>query len=119
MYYKVISNNMVVDLLTELKFVRQLPNSTRCILTDKYSANGIVGSDNNIIYHLQNTDDTFSEGTTTVTYEVISEDTYRALAATAAQSKQQNIELQNRVSSLEELVEKQNTLLETLLAKLS
>lgn len=52
MFYKIMHNNMVIDLLTEISWVRYLPNSKRLVVTDSQSANGIMGSDHNTVYHL-------------------------------------------------------------------
>lgn len=52
MFYKIMYNNMVIDLLTEISWVRYLPNSKRLVVTDSQSANGIMGSDHNTVYHL-------------------------------------------------------------------
>ena len=42
--YKLIYNNMVVDLLKEARYVRYMKNSKRWIGTDSQSAHGIMGS---------------------------------------------------------------------------
>lgn len=114
-----MNNNMVVDLLEELRYVRYIDTTGRCVLTDKFSANGIIGSDGNTVYHLLNTDGVFPEATKSVRLEVTDEETYRALAASQTAAQNETVELKNRVSSLEALVEQQNQLLTQLLNKLN
>lgn len=118
MFYKVMWNNMVIDLLTEICYIRFLPIQKRPVITDKYSANGIMGSDKDTIYHLYGTPNTFETELKTVTVEPISKEEYETLQTQVAYQRTQQEELQNRVSALEELVNKQNSLLEQLLIKL-
>lgn len=47
--YKLIYNNMVVDLLKNIQYVHYLKNSKRWIKTD----NGVIGSNGDTIYHIQ------------------------------------------------------------------
>ena len=51
MFYKVMHGNMLIDLLTEVQWVRYLPKQKRMVVTDSQSANGILGSDKNAVYH--------------------------------------------------------------------
>ena len=53
MFYKLTNNGIVVDLLREVRYVRYLPKSKRWMGTEATSAHGILGSDNNTIYHIE------------------------------------------------------------------
>ena len=64
--YKVLWNNMIVDLLREVCYIRYLPRQARAVVVDKGNANGIMGSDKNTMYHLAGTQSTFTEGIKTV-----------------------------------------------------
>lgn len=44
MLYKVIHNNMLVDLLSDVQWIRYLPRQKRVVMTDRQSANGVMGN---------------------------------------------------------------------------
>lgn len=50
--YKVIYNNIVIDVLKKPKYVRYLSNSQRSIITDYSNSHGVLSSDRKIIYGL-------------------------------------------------------------------
>lgn len=116
--YKVMYNNMVIDLLPKVSYIRFLPNQKRAVLTDSQSANGIIASDGSTFYHLVNTPNTFINGEKTVKLIAIGEEEYKVLQHEFAIREKENADLRNKISSLEEQVAKQNALLEQLLAKL-
>lgn len=55
-HFKVVYNNIVVDILADPKWVRWAKKSNRFILTDITSANGVIGSDGSTVYCIKNTD---------------------------------------------------------------
>ena len=79
MYYKIMNNNMIIDLLTEARWVRYLPNSKRLIATDSQAANGIMGSDNDTVYHLFGKPYTFNKELKTVEVVKIDYNEYERL----------------------------------------
>ena len=117
--FKLIHNNMVVDLLKEkVCYVRYLPRSKRLIVTDSQSANGVKVSDNNTIYHLQGTVSTFPDEKITVQVVEITQEEYDALAGQFAIQAKENEDLRNRLNHVEDQLSTTNSLLEKLLAKL-
>ena len=66
MFYKIMYNNMVIDLLNEVRWVRYLPNSKRLIATDSQAANGVMGSDHDTVYHIFGKPYTFTNEVKTV-----------------------------------------------------
>lgn len=48
--YKLICNDVIVDVLKEVKYIRYLSKYNKFVLTDKSSAHGVYGSDNKTIY---------------------------------------------------------------------
>ena len=52
MFYKLMNGEIVVDLLRNLQYVRYLPHSKRWVNTDAQSANGILSSNGDMVYHL-------------------------------------------------------------------
>ena len=51
--YKLITRDVVVDVLETVKYVRWLKKSKRFVLTDRTSAHGVYGSDNKTVYVLE------------------------------------------------------------------
>lgn len=116
--YKIMYNNMVVDLAKKLHYVRYLKNSKRWIGTDSQSAHGIMGSDGNTVYHLQGRKCTCPEELKIVEVYEISDEEYAALEAQSAIQRKENEELRNEIKDLREQLNEQNSLLQQILAKL-
>ena len=51
--FKVIYNEIVIDLIETVKWVRCLKKSKQIVNTDKSSAHGFYGSDNKTVYILE------------------------------------------------------------------
>ena len=51
MYYKVIKNNKVIDVLDKLIYLKLEPKHKTMILTDENDAQAILSSDKNTIWH--------------------------------------------------------------------
>ena len=118
--YKLIHNNMVVDLLPkEVCYVRYLPRSKRLVVTDSQSANGVKGSDNNTIYHLQGTISTFPEEKTSVLVVKITPEEYEVLANKFSIQEKENAYLREEVATMRAELSSTNDLLKQILTKLS
>lgn len=116
--YKIMSNNMVVDLTKKLHYVRYLKNSKRWIGTDSQSAHGIMGSDDNTIYHLQGRKCPCSQELKTVEIHEIGPEEYEALSVQFSIQRQENESLRNELKDLRKQMNEQNNLLQQILAKL-
>lgn len=116
--YKLIYNNMVVDLLKKLQYVRYMKNSKRWISTDSQSAHGVMGSDQNTIYLLEGRFCPCEGSFTKINIEEITEEEYIRLANEIALRAKENEELRNEISSLKEQLQNQNELLLQILSKL-
>jgi hypothetical protein len=51
MYYKVLKNNKVIDVLDSLIYLKWEPKHKIMVLTDENDAQAILSSDNNTIWH--------------------------------------------------------------------
>lgn len=51
MYYKVIKNNKVIDVLDKLVYLKLQPKHNTMILSDENEAQAILSSDKNTIWH--------------------------------------------------------------------
>ena len=79
--YKVICNNIVIDILKTIRYMRYLPKAKRAVLTDRTSANCILASDNKEKYHIQGTPYPDGCAYKTVTLALITEEEYDKLSA--------------------------------------
>ena len=116
--YKIMYNNMVVDLLKEVQYVRYMKNSKRWIGTDSQSANGVMGSDGNTVYHIQGRNCPCSEELKTVEVVQIEQAEYEALATQFAIQRKENEDLRNELKDVRAQLHEQNLLLQQILAKL-
>lgn len=119
MFYKLMNNDFVVDLLRKVCYVRYLSKSKRWVITDPQSAHGIRGSNQDTIYLLEGRVCSYEGELTPVRVEEISEEEYFRLANEAALRAKENEELVKRIDSLENTLTKQTALLEALLAKMN
>lgn len=101
MYYKIICNNQIIDVIENIRYVKYLPKTKKSIVVDERQANGIVSSDGSQIYHLYGTKDTFNEKKLTVSVKPIEEEEYLRLTTQV----KENADLANRVKELEILVQ--------------
>ena len=53
MYYKIIKNNKVIDVVSHLSYVKLSPKSGKMLLCTHADAQGILSSDNATVWHLQ------------------------------------------------------------------
>ena len=118
MFYKLMNGNMVVDLLREVRYVRYLPRSKRWVNTDSLSANGIIGANGDVIYHLNGRAIAYPESILSVDLINIDEVEYNYLAANASIQREENEILRKEVNDLRQQLEQQNILLQQILAKL-
>lgn len=118
MFYKLMNNDIVMDLLKEIHYIRYLPKSKRWVLTDSFSAQGVMGSDYETIYYLEDKANTAEEKHIKVRVEKINEKEYYRLAEEVALRKKENENLYNEISNLKNQLDQQNILLQQILAKL-
>lgn len=116
--YKILHNNMLIDLLTEIEWVRYLPRQKRLVKTDSQSANAIMGSDHNTAYHIAGRPYTFDGEVKTVEVIKISEEEFGRLSTEFAIVKKENEDLRSEMKSLKNQLESQSDLLTQILAKL-
>ena len=117
---KIIYNNLTIDLCTQERYVKYLPQQNRFIDVKKYLANAILGSDNNTVYHLFGTQYNFPNEIKTVEVYSITQEEFDKLQATVMlENSQETINLKKEVDELKGLVNQQNTLIQQLLERLS
>lgn len=81
MYYKIVYDFIVIDIISNPRWVRWLKNSRRFLFTDPTSANGLVSSDGSCVFNLENRGafDGYKENYKTVSFVEIPENEYNYL----------------------------------------
>lgn len=81
MYYKVIKDNKVIDVLDHLTYLKWQPKNKIMLLSDEGEAQAILGSDNNTIWHVEGLYDLPVDGYDTVDVVEIDKYEYEKLRA--------------------------------------
>ena len=79
MYYKVLKNNKVIDVLDNLIYLKWEPKHKIMVLTDENDAQAILSSDKNTIWHEEALYKVPISGFDTVRVEEIDEYSYKQL----------------------------------------
>lgn len=79
MYYKVLKDNKVIDVLDNLIYLKWQPKHKTMILTDENDAQAILSSDKNTIWHERTLYKVPVDGYETVSIEPIDEFEYKKL----------------------------------------
>lgn len=117
---KLVQNNFIIDVCAGENYLRFLPNHHRFLSVDFKSANAVIGSDNNTIYHISGTPYNFPYEVKTVQVYTIDKEEYdKIISSTVMQIPKEEANLRKEVDSLKNLINQQNTLIQQLLEKLS
>lgn len=81
MFYKVLKNNKVIDVLDKLIYLKYQPKHKIMVLSDENSAQAILGSDGNTIWHEETLYNIPVEGYETVSLVPIDIYEYKTLKA--------------------------------------
>ena len=81
MYYKVLKNNKVIDVLDNLIYLRWEPKHKIMVLSDENQAQAILSSDKNTIWHEETLYKVPTDGYDTVRVEPIDKYEYEKLRA--------------------------------------
>jgi hypothetical protein len=79
MFYKVLKNNKVIDVLDHLTYLKWQPKNKIMLLSDLNEGQAILGSDGNTIWHVEGFYDLPVEGYETVRLVEIEQNEYRQL----------------------------------------
>ena len=116
---KILHNIMIIDISKKERYVKYSPKTQRFISCSKDFANGIIGSDNNTIYHLFGKVKNFPIDLKTVTVQSISEEEYERLSTEIILRTTKEADLKKEVEDLKQMIHQQNDLIQQLLSKLS
>jgi hypothetical protein len=92
MYYKVIKNNKVIDVLDNLIYLKWQDKHNIMVLSDENEAQAILSSDKNTIWHEETLYNIPVDGYDTVRIEEIDEYEYKQLKALNGSSVQEIID---------------------------
>ena len=92
MFYKVMKDGRVIDVLDKLVFLRYQPKHNVMILSDESNAQAILSSDKNTIWHEETLYKIPAVGFDTVTIAEIDESEYKQLKILGGQTPQQIID---------------------------
>lgn len=92
MYYKVLKDNKVIDILDHIVFVKYQQKHNIMLLCDKSEAQGIVSSDNSRIWHAKGLYHMPVEGYDTVELVEIDEYEYNQLKVLGLKTPQEIID---------------------------
>jgi hypothetical protein len=95
-----MNGHQVIDVVENIKFIKCLPRTKKIILVDFKQANGVISSNNDEIYHLYGTPNTFEDEKKTVSIQEITFEEYKTLTSQI----QSNELLENRVKELEDII---------------
>ena len=79
MFYKVLKNNKVIDVLDHLTYLKWQERNKIMLLSDLDEAQAILGSDGNTVWHVEGLYDLPVEGYETVSIQEISQFEYKQL----------------------------------------
>lgn len=107
--YKVIHNNLIIDLMKEPRYVRYLQKTKRFIGTDRLAATGVMSSDGEEFYQLADKPRLSPEKLRVVQLVKISEEEFNKLSSQKNEVKEVNSDinanLQNQIDNLAQIVE--------------
>lgn len=117
---KIIKNNRIIDVCPKEVYLRYVPEIGRYIKTDFQDANAVLGSDQNTVYHLANTDFNFDSEPISARVEKISREEYeRLLNNVETQQEEDNKTLKAEIDNLKEIANSQKALIEELIKRLN
>lgn len=89
MYYKVIKDNKVIDVLDHLTYLKWQPKNKIMLLCDENEAQAILSSDNNTVWHVEGFYDLIVDGYDTVKLKQIDKYEYNQLKVLNCKSVQE------------------------------
>jgi hypothetical protein len=92
MFYKVLNNNKVIDVLDHLTYLKWQPKHKIMLLSDLDEAQAILSSDGNTVWHVEGLYDLPVEGYETVKLIKIDEYEYKQLKMLNGRSAQEIID---------------------------
>lgn len=119
--YKVIFNNLVIDIMEKPRYTRFLPKSQRIVGTDRLAATGIMSSNGEEIYHLEGKTNNYPEKLKTVQLIKIEKEEFERLKSQKTEIKEETLvpaAVQSQIDALAAMVNQLSAQNETLLQQI-
>ena len=119
--YKVIFNNLIIDVMEKPRYTRFLPKSQRIVGTDRLAATGIMSSNGEEIYHLEGKTNNYPEKLKTVQLIKIEKEEFERLKSQKTEIKEETLvpaAVQSQIDALAAMVNQLSAQNETLLQQI-
>ena len=119
--YKVIFNNLVIDIMEKPRYTRFLPKSRRIVGTDRLAATGIMSSNGEEVYHLEGKTNNYPEKLKTVQLIKIEKEEFERLKSQKTEIKEETLvpaAVQSQIDALAAMVSQLSAQNETLLQQI-
>ena len=119
--YKVIFNNLVIDIMEKPRYTRFLPKSQRVVGTDRLAATGIMSSNGEEVYHLEGKTNNYPEKLKTVQLIKIEKEEFERLKSQKTEIKEETLvpaAVQSQIDALAAMVNQLSAQNETLLQQI-
>lgn len=119
--YKVIFNNLIIDVMEKPRYTRFLPKSQRIVGTDRLAATGIMSSNGEEVYHLEGKTNNYPEKLKTVQLIKIEKEEFERLKSQKTEIKEETLipaAVQSQIDALAAIVSQLSAQNETLLQQI-
>ena len=119
--YKVIFNNLVIDIMEKPRYTRFLPKSERVVGTDRLAATGIMSSNGEEVYHLEGKTNNYPEKLKTVQLIKIEKEEFERLKSQKTEIKEETLvpaAVQSQIDALAAMVSQLSAQNQTLLQQI-
>lgn len=119
--YKIIFNNLVIDVMEKPRYTRFLPKSQRIVGTDRLAATGIMSSNGEEVYHLEGKTNNYPEKLKTVQLIKIEKEEFERLKSQKTEIKEETLvpaAVQSQIDALAAMVSQLSAQNETLLQQI-
>ena len=119
--YKIIFNNLIIDVMEKPRYVRFLPKSQRIVGTDRLAATGIMSSNGEEVYHLEGKTNNYPEKLKTVQLIKIEKEEFERLKSQKTEIKEETLvpaAVQSQIDTLAAMVSQLSAQNETLLQQI-
>lgn len=119
--YKVVFNNLIIDIVEKPRYTRFLPKSQRVVGTDRLAATGIMSSNGEEVYHLEGKTNNYPEKLKTVQLIKIEKEEFERLKSQKTEIKEETlvpVTVQSQIDALAAMVSQLSAQNQTLLQQI-
>ena len=119
--YKVVFNNLIIDIMEKPRYTRFLPKSQRIVGTDRLAATGIMSSNGEEVYHLEGKTNNYPEKLKTVQLIKIEKEEFERLKSQKTEIKEETLvpaAVQSQIDALAAMVSQLSAQNQTLLQQI-